>query len=125
MRTAKLSWVLFVLAFGFMGCQEKVVYKGKTVEQWIQALKDKSFLVRMNAALALGYIGPKANKAVPALIEALKDKETVVRGGAALALGEIGPKAEKAVPALIQALNDKDSTVRNYAKEALKKIQKK
>ena len=122
MRTAKLSWVLFVLALVLVGpvqAQDKqkepkkadkektVVYEGKTVEQWIEALKDKDQEVRYSAARALGKIGPKAEKAVPALVRALKDKNEYVRQWAASALGKIGPKAEKAVPALTEALKDR------------------
>jgi HEAT repeat protein len=127
MRTAKISWVLFVLAFGFVGCtkaqDKKVVYKGKTVEQWIADLKDKDWNVRFWAAEALGDIGPKAEKAVPALIQAFNDKESMVRQYAAIALGKIGPKAAKAVPALSQASMDKHLLIRQFAREAIEKIQ--
>ena len=127
MGKAKLSWVLFVLVLGLVGCpkaedKKKVV---KTVEQWVADLKDKDPAVRRHAASALGGIGPEAEKAVPALIEALKDKDWSVRSRAAWALGSIGPRAEKAVPVLIQALKDKDPAVRSAAQIALKKIQKK
>ena len=53
-------------------------------------------LVRQNAALALGAIGPAAESAVPALSEALGDSEWAVRRQAAIALGEVGPAAKPA-----------------------------
>ena len=104
MRTAKLSWVLFVLALFFVGpvqAQDKkkgakkektVVYQGKTLEQWIEALKDKDVNVRREAAEALGELGEKAVKAVPALTQALKDKDEKVRKAAKEALEKIQKK---------------------------------
>jgi len=85
-------------------------------------LYHKSDDVRRSAATALGNIGPKAEKAVPALIQALKDKHEFVRYYAAIALGKIGRGAEKAVPALIEALKDKDKWVRFYAAVALRDL---
>ena len=178
MRTAKLSWVLFVLALGLVGCtkaedkkkapeiesfyvssgcyepgkEEKAVYEGKTVEQWIEDLKHSNPIVRVSASKALKKIGPesvpalikalnykdsevrrmaalilgsfgqKAEKVVPALIKVLKDKDEDVRKWAAISLGKIGPKAEKAVPALIEALKDKDEDVRIIAVDSLGEI---
>jgi HEAT repeat protein len=97
--------------------QKEAVYQGKTVSQWVEALKDKR--LRFGAANALVRIGPAA---VPALIEALKDKDRNVRRAAALALGKIGPATKDAVPALIEALKDKESYVRSAAAWALGKI---
>jgi hypothetical protein len=83
--------------------QNEAVYQGKTVSQWIEALKDKDKGTRIAAAFALGKIGPAAKDAVPALIEALKDKDRDVRSTAAQALSGIGPAAKAAVPALTEA----------------------
>jgi hypothetical protein len=48
--------------------------------------------IRLNAANALGRIGPPAATAVPALREALKDPDARVRSSAAAALGRIQGK---------------------------------
>ena len=77
MRTAKLSWLLFVLALFLVGPvqaqdkkkepkktekEKKVVYKGKTVDQWIRALKDTDKRVRLNAAVELARDGFKSRE---------------------------------------------------------------
>jgi len=62
--------------------------------------------VRFQATVALAFIGPDAESAVPQLVSALKDENVAVRRGAARALGQIGPGAASAVPSLIQALQD-------------------
>ena len=54
----------------------------------------------MNAALALGKIGPDAKAAVPLLTKLLKDEERQVQVAAIHALGGIGPDSKPAVPAL-------------------------
>jgi HEAT repeat protein len=92
-------------------------YKELAVRPFVIALKDEDVYVRSDAAIALGRIGPAAEKAVPALIEAFKDKGVMVLrpsppGTASYALGKIGPKA---VPALIRALRDKNDDVRLWA----------
>ena len=61
MGKAKLSWVLFVLVLGLVGCpksqeKKKVV---KTVEQWVADLKDKDPAVRSAAKIALKKIQKK------------------------------------------------------------------
>ena len=61
----------------------------KEIKILIGKLKDPNVSVRINAAIALGDIGPDAKAAVPALIEALNDKEGVVRWRAVAALGKM------------------------------------
>jgi HEAT repeat protein len=98
----------------------------------IQRLKDKDPLVRraaagalgsalrnVNAAVALGRIGPGTKQAVPALIAALKDPDAEVRRLAVVALGGIGPGPREVVPALIAALKDDNTFVRWSAAYAL------
>jgi HEAT repeat protein len=89
----------------------------------VAALK-KDSLVRQNAALALGQIGPDARAAVPALGEALGDSEWAVRRQAALALGHIGVHAHPAIPALQKLSRDPDPLVRKAAQQALKQIRR-
>ena len=55
----------------------------------IEALKDKSGEVRLQAAQSLGLIGPDAKYAVPALQEAAKDSNEDVARVAADALKSI------------------------------------
>jgi HEAT repeat protein len=154
MRTAKLSWLLFVLALGLMGCTkaqdkkevaEKPTKKTKAPEQHMTEKKAPEKLVkeeeegiailvkdlensnrfnRVTARKALEKIGLKA---VPALIEALDDTQPQVVWSAAEALGNIGTKAEKAVPALRKVLGTKESVrgaelIRREAAIALWKI---
>ncbi len=84
----------------------------------IQSLKsDSEFLVRLEAAEAVGIL--KAKAAVSTLIEALADKESAVRGPAATALGLIGDK--RAVPSLLLSLYDEEY-VRELAAAALGEI---
>lgn len=75
------------------------------IQRHINKLKGEEWIVRREAAEALGVIGDKS--AVPALIEALKDdRDYSVRRAAVTALGCIGDRS--VVPALIAALKDKD-----------------
>ncbi|UCG63712.1 MAG: HEAT repeat domain-containing protein [Deltaproteobacteria bacterium] len=94
----------------------------QSVAKLIKALGDNESEVRMNAAEALGRIGPDANEAGPALIEALSDSDYAVRYSAAEALGEIGYDTKEAIRALIKALGDPDSDVRWRAASALGSI---
>jgi len=59
----------------------------KAVEALINALKDKEYYVRLEAATALGQIGDA--KALEPLIEDMNDDNQIVRGKAAQAIGEI------------------------------------
>lgn len=101
------------------------------VELLTPALKHRSFLVRSEAARALGEVGEK--RAVPALIAAMKDPDpgeqlTSVQRykywytckAAAWALGEIGDKG--AVPALIAAMKHPDQRTQFSAIRALGRI---
>jgi HEAT repeat protein len=84
-------------------------------------LRDEDFHVRMSAALALGKIGPAAEKAVPALVQALTD-EGRIRVKAASALMKVSPDHPKALPVILAALGDKKSDVRTSAALALTEL---
>ena len=79
-------------------------------------LKDKSSLVRSEAALTLGKL--KDNRALKTLIEATKYKE--IRASVAEALGEF--KNVNALETLLNLLNDKSAIVRKKTVEAIVKI---
>ena len=74
------------------------------------------------SANAIGALGPKAARAVPALTEACRapDEHVHVLRSAASALGEIGPSAAAAIPALEDLR--KLPRARWAAEEAIRKI---
>jgi len=78
----------------------KPAFQGKTLTQWIEALKDEDPYVRCLAAFTLGKL--RDERALPGLIEALKDEKRSVRRNAALALGEL--RDQTAIDPLIAAL---------------------
>ena len=73
-----------------------------------QFLADPNVEMRMQAAFALGKIGPEAKSAVPALAKALDDSHIPVQYGAAFALGKIAVKDKDAMAALSKKLDGKD-----------------
>ena len=110
---------VLILTLLISGCSEEQKIKWEVNKQ-IRRIKSKNVEVRVDAAEALGQIGPAA---IMALIQALKDKgDSSVRYSSGKALGQIGPKAKAAVPALAQALKDEDEWVRANAAEALGRI---
>jgi HEAT repeat protein len=90
-----------------------------TVPTLVNALNDKDWRVRSQAANRLGQMGAIASVAIPDLIKSLDDEDVVVRLRAALALGKIG---KPAVPALITALRDQNEQVRYNATYALARV---
>ncbi|NHJ39962.1 MAG: HEAT repeat domain-containing protein [Asgard group archaeon] len=87
-------------------------------------LEDKSENVRVEAALALQWIGTKAQEAVPALVQALnEDQSEKVRERAALVLQGMEKNNGNAVKALFDASkNDKSNQVREAAVKTLEKL---
>ncbi|MCB9638555.1 MAG: HEAT repeat domain-containing protein [Myxococcales bacterium] len=75
---------------------------------------------RNQAAIAIGLLGPQAEKAIPALIWALSKPRT--RRNAAWALGKIGPKAASALPTLLRYLSDRKVETRVTILEAIGSI---
>ncbi|MGO8670387.1 MAG: HEAT repeat domain-containing protein [Capsulimonadaceae bacterium] len=82
----------------------------------IRALKDPDPRIRIDAAGALGRIGPPAAPAVSALGDAIKGVDVGVTDFAAGALVRIGTAA---LPTLETALHDPDARVRRCAANAL------
>jgi HEAT repeat protein len=91
----------------------------------IQALKDEDAGVRMNAALALGRIGPPAGGASLALVaQATHDPWPGARMNAIDALGLIGPPARGAAFELRHvSVADPDPEMRRRAEAALNRIE--
>ncbi len=114
------------LTLGFQGPPGKAA-----LPLLIEMLKEKptttrellSF-TRMDAAIAVGRIGPAAEAAVPALAGALQDLRPWVRGQAALALGQIGPAGKAALPDLRRVLKDREREVRACAAIALWRLER-
>jgi len=101
--------------------QELTLIGGPAVEPLIVALKNKDWIVRENAAKALGKIGDK--RAVEPLIFAIKDDTGRVRYEAIEALGEIGDlRAVEPLMSLLLDQNEKGSPLRTGAATALGKI---
>src|SRR4051812_22401592 len=83
------------------------------------ALADPDPLVRAEAAVALGRIGPLA---LPRLTASLDDPNPRVRRGVIQSLGLLGPAAAPALPGLIAALRSDDGSIRFCAVRALGQI---
>jgi HEAT repeat protein len=81
-------------------------------------LQDENCFLQVEAAGALGKIGPPAAAAVPALIQVIQDDRLAE---AAEALGRIGPPAT-AVPALLSAIQ-LGGTLGATAAEALRRLE--
>ena len=93
-----------------------IVAPERTLEQWLERLKDDRVVIRHNAATELGEL--KEKRAVPALIQALEDGNSYVAGRAAVALGKIGDRS--ALPVLIEKLRKASTPMDRYAANALR-----
>ena len=90
-----------------------------SVDQLGQALNDRSYNVRAQAAIVLGKL--KDRRGVPLLIGALRDKEAAVRVVAAASLGKLGDAS--ALAALRASLNDPEAPVRMAVSNAIAAIE--
>ncbi|MBB6673051.1 HEAT repeat domain-containing protein [Cohnella nanjingensis] len=88
----------------------------KGVEQLIGHIASGTTLVAERAAYGLQGAGAEA---VPGLLKVLEHKDEKRRALAAFVLGMIGPSAGEAVPSLIASLQDESEWVRRNAIEAL------
>jgi HEAT repeat protein len=88
----------------------ELVFEGKPLRAWIQALKDDNPHVRDSAAYALGQLGCRnqlgwtTKVVVSALLETLRDKARGVAARAAHALGKIGEDPGTVIPHLVEFL---------------------
>lgn len=87
----------------------------------IQRLRHDDAAARMQAAQALGSMGTRASRAVPALLDAFWDPVGQVRAVAGWAVFTIGPD-ETAIPTLIRGLRDENAETRFHSAHALPKV---
>jgi HEAT repeat protein len=76
-------------------------------------IKGQFWILRSQAALAIGCVKGDRREAVETLSAALQDDEWIVQTCAALALGQIGPDAKPAVPRLREMCRDRRNEVPN------------
>jgi HEAT repeat protein len=112
---------LLLGATGFVHAETPLLYRGRSVDAWIQLLASKNDQERGEAAYALAQFGPASLPALPLLLGTLQsDSSMSVRLEAAGALGALGPAGAPAVPALLTALTrEKAVGVRGAAANAL------
>jgi HEAT repeat protein len=94
----------------------------KHLEAIGKLLRHTESAVRVNAARALGMLGPEARSQVPELAIALKDEDVIVVGWAIAALQAIGKGAQQAVPDLQKLTEHKNQGVQQMAKAAIEVI---
>src|SRR5262249_33445334 len=78
--------------------------RGGAVPSLTKSLGSGNPRVRLEAAHALGILGPVAKDALPLLVEALQSEDASLRKQAASALGQFGVPGADAVPALVRVL---------------------
>jgi HEAT repeat protein len=78
---------------------------------------------RVQAAMALGGLGQKAESQVNTLIRALEDPDAEVVGWSAWALGQIGTKARAAMPLLQKMLKTDNLALKHTFEESINAIE--
>ena len=82
-----------------------------SVPALVQIYKENRSSESRNAVvIALGNIGPTAEKAVPCLLDAATNSDSSIRFNALIALGEIHARPELVVPVLVAALRNRDDS---------------
>jgi HEAT repeat protein len=97
--------------------KKRVIYKGRTVTEWVGKLVYSKIDDKKEAMRAIKAIGVPA---VPILVKNLKKRGAFY--WCASALGQLGEKSVPAVPALISHLADKDQRNADKAYEVLRQI---
>lgn len=105
--------------WGHMALMRMDKVSEKELKPIAKLLTHADLMTRVQAAQALGTIGPEAKPVVPDLIKALSDKEPMMRHWVALALGSVKSRPNDTIPALVTALGDKETAVRGAAAHAL------
>ncbi len=113
-KTSRLETLVFmsVLLWAAGACR---LGAASPVDRNIRLLRGKDAGERVAAVIALGELGTRARKAVPALLIALDDPEPMVRERAAEALGKIGASDKKTILSLIGRFADEDPFVAGKA----------
>jgi HEAT repeat protein len=104
-----------------------ILYKGKSVGSWVEALKNQDASARSEAVESLLGICTSLTAVLPALTDVLKGGDAVTRAQTAVALGEFGSRAISIVSVLRSALRKAvltagDAEERSAASEALVQI---
>jgi HEAT repeat protein len=92
---------------------------GVSVADCCKDLRSPTAEVRRVAAIKLGWLGPRAEAALPDLIQALRDPELVVAHEVCNTLVRIGPKA---TPLVAEALRSEKARVRWQAMDILLRL---
>ncbi len=83
---------------------------------------DPNWMVRRDAAEALGSFANDSEAVLPALIKTLKDSDWQARGGALSGLGKIQNKSEVVVPLITPFLYDDNNVIQRTAAYALRDL---
>lgn len=93
------------------------IFQGRTLSQWIAALRSEQLPLRVRAITALSEAGPAASVAVPALPGVFREREaSPLQPLAAMALARVGVRA---IPQLERALAHESPQTRAGAALAL------
>lgn len=87
-----------------------------------ELLKSSEAGVRMNALMAIGFMGEAGRGAVPQLMKLLSDKDSEVRHTAALTLASVGADPDQIIPGLSDCLQAEDIYMRSAAAAHLRHI---
>jgi len=117
LRWALLCGALTLLGATVLANQDDKKVKGKTVDEWIDVLKNSKDPKESGQAIsALRAFGPKAKSAIPILTEIVRDNKPLVAEQAAGALFGIG---DDALPALKELLKAEKPGARAHAIRAI------
>ena len=95
--------------------QQRSLATPECIQAALLAMKDPSFLVRLEAVNLLGIIKIDSSDITSALLHALEDRRSEVRASAVEAIGKIQCPAERVVSPLCEMLEDEDRLVVNNA----------
>jgi HEAT repeat protein len=85
-------------------------------------LENKDVRIRMNALMALGFMGANGKEAIPQLLQHLHDSDSEIRNTTALTLASIGAEPDQIIPPLSDCLRAEDIYMRSAAAAVLRKI---
>jgi HEAT repeats len=118
------AWLVLVFGCGQAGEQGAgtATIEGRTVDEWVQDLREGDATRREEARQVLARLGPDDRRAVPALGRAARDENASVRLAAVDALGRIGHPDCRA--ALVKAMQDPDPAVSRLAVRAYSRLER-